>query len=61
VQHQADSVDALKKLALSLAQRREQIELERQHEERNPTFEFGTNTVLIDLISSGIGKSGKVN
>jgi hypothetical protein len=54
-------VDALKKLALSLAQRREQIELERQHEERNPTFEFGTNTVLIDLISSGIGKSGKVN
>jgi hypothetical protein len=58
--NQADIVDALQKLEQRRADR---IELERQIEERgkNPTFDFGTNTVPIGLAVGEIGKSGKVN
>lgn len=60
---QADIVDALQKLELRKAER---IEMERQNEERrrNPTFEFGTNTVPIGLETVGsrpAAKSGKAN
>lgn len=64
IKSKSDSVDALKKLDQNRAVTLEKIELERQqeeHEERNPTFEFSTNTVPIDVAASGIGKSGKVN
>jgi hypothetical protein len=64
IKSKSDSVDALKKLDQNRAVTLEKIELERQqeeHEQRNPTFEFSTNTVPIDVAASGIGKSGKVN
>jgi hypothetical protein len=61
IKNQADSVDVLQRLERNKARRLEQIELGRRHEEQNPTFEFGTNTVPIGLGVGGIGKSGKVN
>jgi integrase len=57
---QADIVDALQKLE---QRRAERIELERVNEERrkNPTFDFGTNTVPIGVAVGGPGGSRKVN
>jgi hypothetical protein len=55
IKNQADSVDALEKLELSKVQRLGKIEAERWHEERNPTFDFGTNWPRC----GGIGASAK--